>query len=545
MENAEYLAGEAMLAQACRTNGTADLAGLDDRTVRAEVIEQLLLAPDAADLPVRGIRLANALVTGPLRLNGAQVNCPLVFDGCDFYELPEFRDAQLLSLAMPGCHVPGLDAEGLQVHGSLRLQGSTRLGRRFVSTGQLSLLGARIGGTLYLRDADLSTPDEPKDVYPLNASRLQVAHHFSCTSTRVDGQLRMINAKVGGVVNFRGTTIRRPGKLCLQAERLEVGESIWFGNKFTAEGRVLLNYARVGGTVDLAGARLLAPEQLTESEGPAAGTISLRALGIRIGRDLLVTKGFHAEGGLELTSAKVTGKLSFRGAEKCGSGERIELSGVSAGTMELLFTNRPSGELNLRNAHTELLVDDPRSWPEMIILDGFKYGRLQPESDVSIAQRLDMVRRGMQGYLPQPYEQLATVYRSAGQEQEARRVAMAKERARRSRLGLPGRAWGVVLQATVGYGYRTWLAGLWLLGLTVVGAVAFGHGQATPIVDRPPPFQDVVYTLDLLLPIADLGQEKAWQLGGALQWLTWTYVIAGWVLTTAVIAGLTRALNRS
>jgi len=535
---AEFSVAEAMLARTCRTCDTADLAGLDCRTVRAEVIERLLLIPDGSGPPVRGIRLANAVVTGPLRLGGTEIKYPVSFERCEFTDVPEFRDAQVLSATLSGCRVPGLDAEGLQVHGSLRLD------RGFVSTGQVSLLGARIGGSVYLREASLSAPDEP-EVYPLNASRLHVGQHFSCVSASIRGQLRMINMKVGGVVNLRKTAIRRPGKLCLQAERIEAGEGIWFGSGFTAEGRVLLNYSRIGGSVDLAGSRLTQPELMTEAPELAGVRVSFRAAGIRVGRNLLFTKGFHAEGGLELHSAHVVGKLSFRGADQCGNGETINLSGVSAEAIELLFTERPSGELNLHNARTGLLVDDPNTWPGTTILDGFKYERLQPEPEVSVAQRLDMLRRGMRGYLPQPYEQLASVYRAAGQEQEARRVALAKQRARRGKLSLPGRVWGVILEATVGYGYCTWLAGLWLLGLTLAGTLAFASGHATPIVDRPPPMRNIVYTLDLLLPIADLGQERSWRFEGTLQWLGWTYVIAGWVLTTAVVAGVTRALNRS
>lgn len=532
MDVDKHSVAEAMLARACRTCETADLAGLDDRTVRAEVIERLLLTPDGTGSPLRGIRLANAVVTGTLRLSGADMKYPVSFERCDFTNVPEFRDAQVLSLALSGCCVPGLDAEGLQVHGSLRLD------RGFVSTGQVSLLGARIGGSVYLREASLSAPDET-GVYPLNASRLCVGQHFSCVSASIQGQLRMINAKIGGLVNLRETTIRRAGRLCLQAERIEVGESIWFGSKFTAEGRVLLNYARIGGSVDLAGSRFTQPELKNGAQ------ISIEASGIRVGRNLLFTKGFCAEGGVELHSAQVVGKLTFRGAARCGSGETINLSGASAETMEMLFAEQPAGELNLHNARTGLLVDDAHTWPAMITLDGFAYERLQPASEVSVEQRLHMLRRSMKGYLPQPYEQLASVYRATGQEQEARHVALAKQRARRDQLSPPGRVWSIVLEATVGYGYRTWLAGLWLLGLTVLGAVAFAGGHAISIVDRPLPFQSVVYTLDLLLPIADLGQERSWRFEGALQWVAWTYIIAGWVLTTAVVAGVTRALNRS
>jgi hypothetical protein len=39
--------------------------------------------------------------------------------------------------------------------------------------------------------------------------------------------------------------------------------------------------------------------------------------------------------------------------------------------------------------------------------------------------------------------------------------------------------------------------------------------------------------------IVDLGQQKAWQAHGAAMYWSWAFVAAGWVLTTAVVTGLT------
>jgi hypothetical protein len=54
-----------------------------------------------------------------------------------------------------------------------------------------------------------------------------------------------------------------------------------------------------------------------------------------------------------------------------------------------------------------------------------------------------------------------------------------------------------------------------------------------------------VYTLDLLLPVIDFGQEHAYQPRGAAQWLAYGLIAAGWILATTVAAGLTRVLNRT
>jgi hypothetical protein len=60
------------------------------------------------------------------------------------------------------------------------------------------------------------------------------------------------------------------------------------------------------------------------------------------------------------------------------------------------------------------------------------------------------------------------------------------------------------------------------------------------------PFQSFVYTLDLLIPIGGLGQRTAWYwTDSGPQWLAYVLIAAGWVLTTAVVAGVTRTLNRN
>jgi hypothetical protein len=43
----------------------------------------------------------------------------------------------------------------------------------------------------------------------------------------------------------------------------------------------------------------------------------------------------------------------------------------------------------------------------------------------------------------------------------------------------------------------------------------------------------------------NLAQQQTYNPAGAGQWLSWIVSIAGWVLATTVIAGVTRILTRS
>jgi hypothetical protein len=52
------------------------------------------------------------------------------------------------------------------------------------------------------------------------------------------------------------------------------------------------------------------------------------------------------------------------------------------------------------------------------------------------------------------------------------------------------------------------------------------------------------YTLDLILPVVNLGQQSSWNPQGASQAVAYALVIGGWVLATALVAGITRVLVR-
>jgi hypothetical protein len=58
-------------------------------------------------------------------------------------------------------------------------------------------------------------------------------------------------------------------------------------------------------------------------------------------------------------------------------------------------------------------------------------------------------------------------------------------------------------------------------------------------------FNPFAYTFDLLLPIINLRQEDAFNPTGTGQAVAYILIIAGWVLATAVIAGITRVLSRT
>jgi hypothetical protein len=78
----------------------------------------------------------------------------------------------------------------------------------------------------------------------------------------------------------------------------------------------------------------------------------------------------------------------------------------------------------------------------------------------------------------------------------------------------------------------------------VVIAVVFIMTPPKPVQATGPGFQPVAFALDILLPILDLGQEKAFIPVGATQWIAWVGSLAGWIIATTAIASLTRRLTK-
>jgi hypothetical protein len=52
-----------------------------------------------------------------------------------------------------------------------------------------------------------------------------------------------------------------------------------------------------------------------------------------------------------------------------------------------------------------------------------------------------------------------------------------------------------------------------------------------------------MYTLDLLLPLVDLGQEQHFTPSGWTIWFAYLLIAAGWTLATTVATGITRNLR--
>ncbi|MCP4262615.1 MAG: hypothetical protein GY774_34695 [Planctomycetes bacterium] len=428
-----------------------------------------------------------------------------------------------------------LSLSNAQVKGSVRCCGGE--GWDFEAVGEIRLRGAQIGQDLVCRKA-LCRPDLPPseyrkedasstdstselpEVFALNAESANILGSVVWDNLVFGGQVVISGARIGGQLTCNGTYVNpRPGGDALTATQVRVGGSVVFGKR--------------------QGTGMLDSYALT----PVRGFI--RLLGADIGGDLIINvslEGSPGANGVAAQAAKVAGRLVWDSA----------------------WITKDS-YLDLRDANAgSLVVNDPQSWPPKgnINLRGLVFDDIDYGSDIRTALRWVELQPF---FSPQPYHQLAKALRECGNEIDAKKVLIAKERERRVRgnIGTAARWWSWLLGVTIGYGYRPHYALGWAAIIVVLGAVLIAGGQTGGLfrdtmtdTTKYSPLNPLVYSLDVFLPVGNLHQEDywwpdsekrctklmlgkwEWPCGAAMRVYLWFHNLAGWVLTTLFAAGL-------
>lgn len=432
------------------------------------------------------------------------------------------------------------------------------LGARETDAGTVPavrLRGARITGPLVLRAGDVAYElvlsgchlDEPVDFNSsttrtlrltdcrlpgFSGGGMRVSGHLSLSGSLITGTVRLARAQFESGLWLAGTKIVADDEWAIYTASLIVDSGTFMRNA-DITGGVRLVGARLNGGLFLDGATLRNP-----------GNTAFNGESMVVEDVMSCTNGFTALGYVRLRGAKINGNLSITGVIRSPDTRyALHCSHLEAHEVYLKPAEPIDGVVSFAYAHVGTLHDDPETWPAKLRLNGLTYDRLRGHS---VSRRMDWVARDPEGFRPQPYEQLAAWYLRDGNDALARRTQLAKLRARRRSQSFGGRLFGRVLDVTVGYGYRPWLAALWFGLLLAVGTVVFS--LTPPRALKPaesPGFDAFAYSFDLLLPLPAFGQRELFDPAGWTQWLAYTLIVSGWILATALIAGATRVLRPS
>ncbi len=342
--------------------------------------------------------------------------------------------------------------------------------------------------------------------------------------------------------------------------------------------------ASIGGSLDFSASRV------QTAEVPAISGIEAS-----IGGDAIFHQGtsasgpvsFRTNGIVDFRLVRIGHALSFNHAQFYGrqdNGLNAERAVIQGPLYWVAIGLTPHTQLDLADARAAELWDDRLSWPAPgnLILSGFQYGGFGGDSPSDAESRLAWLARQPRGFHAQPYAELAKALAAAGENDDAIAVEIAQRVAQRREggLGRAERAWNALLQVTIGYGFIPLRALWWIIGFVALGTVLFQWGYAMRVVsptEEPayqsfmqsgttpphyPRFNAFVYSLENFLPVVDLHQGEYWRpnpvhgapgnhpagggracAGVLLRWYLWLHILAGWILTPLLAAGLSGLIH--
>lgn len=599
---ARYTTAETEVIAKTRKGEVAEFSG--GVVIRADLIRRLMLGVPVADgedpVPAPcGVRIVGATIQGELSLNNARgehgtVMPGLLLDDCLIPDLIDISYGQLGKLSIERSAITELRATRAVIQGELianRVRPAVEGGYCF-----LSLHSLHVDGDIQVRWASLREPPE-LDKYGAEQ------HALSLGGATVNGTVYLRNADCIGTIDLSEAIIegnftarggrfkpRIPSKNAIDADDVVIKGTFSARTRkgdreFSTSGHIKLSGARLG-AVNFGGAHV-APMHAEGEKPRDCSAIDLHGAEIR--GDLVFRFGFHATENVDLRFVRVGGEVMADGATFDGGIDATALTAAGDVDMKNVHASRLinlqdakigrmlqianiEADLDLRRAHVKTLHDDGQcSHHSKILLDGFTYERLEEPNDITETKtdqtakaRLMWLARQGDGfkyhtgawhgfwhwlagtprlglrkkapYRPQPFVQLARVLESSGLDRDARRIIRARQWIETGRArGL----WGIpqaLFGAMFGFGYSSFracavlvaycLLGFWgvdmakVQGMLVydnqpVAAYADTAGNPAIPVLSPPSDSALTcrdidaysYALDLMIPLVDLHIE--------------------------------------
>ncbi|MEL7691357.1 hypothetical protein [Citromicrobium bathyomarinum] len=472
---------------------------------------------------------------------------------------------------------------------SLDLQSSTSIGNLFLrachitsavtlwdgSWALVTFEGCQIG----FYDAETSAP------FSLWASGLKVKQTFSITEIEIDG--RRLTTRMIGMAFFDHGDL---GDLQFQSCELilpDVAFAIGQGRVVDAEGAVIRNNVRIGQTTS----RI---ERRASHFSPPKFVGAFSLDDAKISGDVIVNDCI-----LEARGDTARPLAHFNSEERVARRKRgvaLSLNDTQIGG-ELVIGHCSQDEeknpvpmltglVDMRNANIGLISDSGgECWrkaglqPGQLLLDGCIYRDLDDiheDENSGTRRNRDAASKRLRWlelqyprgkadpvtFIPQPYEQLASIFAAEGNDRGRRKVIIAKRDMNRKfgRLGPFNRAMQRLLKETSDYGYSPGRAIFWTVLYVTLGTIAAyflstHNALMLASTDAQPQtvFDPFVYAFDAAIPIIDLNQDSTWTinpaafrydvLASAVTIAKSIYEVVGMLLISVTILSLTGTLR--
>lgn len=526
-----------------------------------------------------GISLQDARIVGRLIAPNLTSNATVNLSGTRTAGIELHYSKIGLDLLLGGAALTALAREPALSLDFADVKGSIVADSRFSAKGSIKLNSCSVSGSVYLRDPALDGGGGPVIIAPF----ARIGNNMVLAGGTAKGPIVLGKSVIEGALDLSGLAIDANGHATVSAIGATMRGGLRLGNGFTANGRVEFDRANVVGDVFFGDCSISGPDDAVSLE---AATIQGD---LQIGFTVTIEReesGAIFNGTVNLMRATISGEADLscatfnRGTANNSAQEVLRLNRTRIdGSLLLIDDFTANGIVDLRDAKVTAIHDTRDRWPaeDAMRLDGLTYEALRPLDTDERLVWLSRQRSALQAVSSwQPYEQLAKALRQQGLDRHARKVMIAKERAitdsttsRRRRYAL--RLFGLAM----GYGYEPQRALIAAPLLIVMMAIVFltgANGLMVPVNDvarkefvagKPlpegyPPFNSIVYPIDVLVPVVSLQQKEFWrpnaaqrctsgpkECGAWLRFALWFYVAAGWLITTLAVAGFTGLIRRT
>ncbi len=281
-------------------------------SIRAAFLRHLLLQLSPGDWPIRspGVRIRGVRIEELLDLSDSVGLPGVALEACELAGPLDLTNARLARLSLRDSRIGEVRARGLRVEGSLDISGVAPLG----DTAWIDAHAAVIEGDLLARGTRLQAPEPREGIahrdarYALRLSGAEIRGSLDLMGGFVAiGGIALDTAHVTGDVVARGAAVGAGEGDAIGAQAARFDGVVILGDGFVAAGVIWLMGARIAGTLDMNGARLV--NRSDDGQG-----VVLAADTAEIGGSILLRNGFIAEGAVSLRGTRIGASLECDGA---------------------------------------------------------------------------------------------------------------------------------------------------------------------------------------------------------------------------------------
>ena len=217
------------------------IADLEARRLRPRFVRFLALGGDeTAPVHEKGVQIAGGWIDGDMDCEGAVLPHDLILWQCRLDGDLILRSATMRTLNLGGTRLKGIEGDQLETTGGVFLR------EGFHASGEVCLLGARIGGNL---ECDGGRFENPEGV-ALACDGLETAGDvFLRDGFHASGEVRLLGARIGGDLDCNGGRFEKPKGVALQCDGAIITGAFFLGGGAHFDG-ISLSPAKIGSLLD-------------------------------------------------------------------------------------------------------------------------------------------------------------------------------------------------------------------------------------------------------------------------------------------------------